>query len=505
MEAYLVHGPGDVLGDRITLSNELRLFIYRAYEIYPRDHPLAGRRRFKRVVLSRRKGVGKTEIAAWLAIAELDPSAPVRCAGWREEQDEWIPVGASVTDPYIPMVATTEAQTEDLAYGAVYEILTRGPLADDYDVGLERIVHRTAAGKLQALAAAPNARDGARTTFQHFDETHLFVLLSLKAAHASMLRNIPKRKAADPWSLETTTMYGPGEDSIAEGSHEYALAVAAGRVEDPRLFFDHRQASERHDLAKPTQLRAAIVEASGDAIEYTDVPAIVSLYHDPQTDENEFRRFWLNQKRKLTARWLSVDLWERLARKRKLEEGEEIVLAFDGSYRHDSTALVAATVEEHPHLVVLKTWEKPLRAGKDWRVPRRDVEAEIALAMERFEVVEFVGDPSGWHREMEDWAAEYGDVVVEFDTNQPTKFGPACDSFEQAVADRGLSHDGSEVLSRHVGNCVTRRTGRFTVVGKSDPSSPDKIDTAVAAILGFVRARWHHLNGATPWTEVWDA
>jgi hypothetical protein len=46
-----------------------------------------------------------------------------------------------------------------------------------------------------------------------------------------MLENIPKRLDADAWSLETTTMYEPGEESIAEASHLYALAILAGRVD----------------------------------------------------------------------------------------------------------------------------------------------------------------------------------------------------------------------------------------------------------------------------------
>jgi hypothetical protein len=319
-----------------------------------------------------------------------------------------------------------------------------------------------------------------------------------------MLRNIPKRFASDAWSLETTTMYEPGEDSIAEGAHEYALAVSSGRVTDAEILFDHRQASERHDLGTKRGLRAAIVEASGDAIEYTDTNAIEGLYRDPGTDENEFRRYFLNQRRKLTARWVSLEAWARRATVREIADGTRVVLGFDGSYRHDSTGLVGATVEETPHLFVLGAWEKPLRARPDWRVPRREVEAEIARAMERFDVAELVGDPPGWQRELEDWASTYGDVVVELDTNQPAKFGPCCDAFEQGVAGDGLTHDGSEVLTRHVGNCVARHRGRHTIVEKSEPGSADKIDVGIAAVLAFARARWHFLNGPVEaWAERW--
>jgi phage terminase large subunit-like protein len=496
IEDLLVHGPGDLLGEPIEqLTEEFRLFIYRAYEVYPRGHELAGRRRFKREVFSRRKGVGKTELAAWIAIAEFDPTAPVRCDGWRREQGEWIPVGRPVYDPYIPMVAVTEGQAEDLAYGAVYEILAHADLGNDYEIGLERIQHKHAPGEIQALAAAPSAREGARTTFQHFDETHLYVSQRLKDAHGAMLRNVPKRKAADAHSLETTTMYAPGEGSVAEGSHRYAEEVARGAIKDPRLLYDHRQAPERIDISTDRGLRAAIKEASGDAWPFTDVESIVAQFRDPQAKEPELRRFWLNQRRKTARKWLSVDRWERLADPgRVVEPAAEVVLAFDGSYNRDSTALVGCTVEEVPHIFLVDAWEKPITAGAGWRTPRREVEDTLDEAMQMFQVVELAPDPPGWHREIEDWEEWYEDVVVRFETVQPRRFGPACDDFYQAVSDGELTHDGSEVIARHIGNAVAVKRRGHEVITKSEADSPDKIDAAVAAVVAYHRARWRLAN-----------
>jgi hypothetical protein len=181
----LVYGPGDLRGVPLAdhpPDDEFRGLLYRAYEIYPRDHPRAGRRRFRRVGWSLRKGTAKTERAAWIAAAELHPDAPVRCDGWKRTGSRWDPVGVGVRDPYIPLVAYTEEQTEDLAYAALYTILSEGPLADDFDIGLERIMRPGGDGKAQPLASAPDARDGARTTFQHFDESHRLVLPRLVEA-----------------------------------------------------------------------------------------------------------------------------------------------------------------------------------------------------------------------------------------------------------------------------------------------------------------------------------
>jgi phage terminase large subunit-like protein len=134
-------------------------------------------------------------------------------------------------------VAYTEEQSEDLAYGALRVILELSDVAEDFDIGLERILRKGGDGKAVALATAPDARDGARTTFQHFDETHRFTLPRLVQAHRAMLANIPKRRLADAWSLETTTAPEPGTGSVAEATMNYAKAVAVGTITDSRLFF----------------------------------------------------------------------------------------------------------------------------------------------------------------------------------------------------------------------------------------------------------------------------
>ena len=503
IEAHLVHGPGDVRGQPIVLTDEEWLFLYRAYEVYPQAHELAGRRRFKRVVYSRRKGARKTELGAWIAIAEMDPDAPVRCDGFDTAVE---PVGRPIRDPYIPMVATTEEQSEDLAYGAAKAILENCTLGNSYFVGEERILHVDHPGTMKALAGAPNARDGARTTFQHFDETHLFVSERLKNAHSTMLRNVPKRERADAWSLETTTMYAPGEESVAEISHLYAEEIRAGKLEDPRLLFDHRQASETHDLDTQKGLRAAILEASGDAIEWADVENIAAQWQEASANrddgaKNEFRRFWLNQRRSLAHRAFPPDLWAGRAKPRRRVKGKEVVLAFDGSYSRDSTALVGCTVEASPHIFVVAAWEKPPRNPR-WRTPRHEVDDAIEAAMEDFDVLELVPDPPGWHHEIEQWEQTYGEVVVRFETNQPTRMGPACDEFTQGLRDGEFTHDGDQRLARHVSHCVASQRGKHLVVTKEHPDSPLKIDLAVGAILAFVRARWHHRNPATQWKPM---
>jgi len=206
IESYLVFGPGDLRGLPAKLDDEKRALIWRMYEVYPQGHHSAGRRRFKRVGISIAKGLAKTEFAAWIAACELHPDAPVRCIGWDAKGN---PVGGPVTDPYIPLVAFTEEQSDELAYGALHAILEESEIKNDFDIGIERIQRVKGDGKAVSLSNSPSARDGARTTFSVCDETHWFTTPKLIKAHQTMMANLPKRKAADAWMLEITTAFEP--------------------------------------------------------------------------------------------------------------------------------------------------------------------------------------------------------------------------------------------------------------------------------------------------------
>jgi phage terminase large subunit-like protein len=486
----LVYGPGDLRGIRLRdqpPDPEYQALLYRAYEIYPQGHKDAGKRRFKRVALSMRKGTAKTEKAAWIAAGELHPDAPVRCNGFDARGN---PVGVGVNDPYIPMVAYTEEQTEELAYGALLVVIGESPLANDFDIGLERIMRIDGAGKALALASAPDSRDGARTTFQHFDETHRFILSRLKAAHQTMQANLPKRPLADPWGLETTTAPTPGEDSVAEGTMEYAKKIAAGKVSDPRMFFFHRQAGDEHDLDTSAGLRAAVIEASGPAAEWSDIDGIVALAEDPQTDRAYWERVWLNRLVQSASQAFDVERWDELSDpEHVIPDGALVALGFDGSRTRDATALVAtevATGFQH----TLGVWERPPNR-EHWEVPVDEVHTAIAAAHERWTVYALYCDPPYWETQVNEWAGRYP-KVVEWWTNRPRVMANAIRGFVGGIVGGDLGHDGSPTLRNHIGNArretinmLDEQGERLWVIRKERPDSPQKIDAAMAAILSW--------------------
>ena len=491
IEAFLVFGPGDLRAMPAKLDAEKRALIYRAYQVYPQGHLTAGRRRFRRVAFSLRKGSAKSELAAWLAACELHPDAPVRCSGFN---GQGMPTGHGVTDPYVALIAYTEEQSDELAYAALRCCLAEGPLLKDFDVGLTRIIRKDGTGRAVSLATAPDARDGARTTFQVADESHRLVMPRQKEAWRTMLANLLKRPMADPWALEITTAYGPGEGSVAETTHDYARQVEGGRLTDSRLFYFHRQANDGHLLNTREDITQAVMEASGPVAAWSDVPGIVDQFFEPDADLTYLERVWLNRPVRTAYRAFDAAQWLTLAQDDGVPpDGTVITLGFDGS-RNDSTALVGTSVlTGYQWLVGL--WERPanLAHDADWEVPEQEVDQAVEACCERWDVWRMYADPPYWETRIAAWAGRHGDdKIVEWPTNRQRPWAYAIRGFANAVANGDLSHSGDQRLTHHVGSAVRRNLtlndddGKpLWVIQKERPDSPHRIDAVSAAVLSW--------------------
>ena len=507
IEENLIFGPGDLRGQPAVLDEEKRGLIYRFYELFPRGHAQAGRRRFKRVGISLPKGLGKTELAAWIAACELHPDAPVRCTGFTKKGE---PIGGPVTDPYIPMVAYTEEQSDELAYGALRIMLDEGPLRNDFDIGLERILRKKGDGKAVSLSAAPNARDGARTTFGLSDETHWWTLPRLKQAHQTMLNNTAKRKMADPWVLEVTTAPEPGSGSVAEGTMDYAKAIDEGRLTDSSLFFFHRQAGDEHDLTTKEGARSAVIEASGLAAAWRDIEAIVERWNDPTTDRSYWERVWCNRLVQSASQAFDVEKWKPLVAV-AAPHGSLITLGFDGAMFHDATALVATDLKTGCQWIV-GLWECPV-GKEDWQVPVEDVDALVRDCFARYQVWRLYADPPYWQAWISKWVGEFGkERVVEWWTNRRRPMSVALEAFNTAIKEGTAKHVDDPRFTRHIGNARREDlTGwrdeqgkALWLIRKERPDSPHKIDVAMAAVLSW-EARMDAIAAGVTGTSVYES
>jgi len=205
--------------------------------------------------------------------------------------------------------------------------------------------------------------------------------------------------------------------------------------------------------------------------------------------EFEWRRYYLNQFTATAEMWLPTGAWEQQARPDiEVPAGTPITIGFDGSYNRDSTGLVACTIDGL-HQWVLGVWERPTKAH-DWVVPREQVDTVVAQAMRTYRVRRMACDPFGWHQEIADWEATYGDdVVVHWPTNEVRRLTDACSRFYTAVVTGAVTHDGDPTLARHLADAVVKETRDGSAyISKPNRASAKKIDLAIAAVIAHEQA-----------------
>lgn len=281
IEHFTLIGRGDAKGMRIRHSPEYFRFIIDCYAL-----DRNGRRRFGHVFLSRPKGCNKSGFAAEIAMFEA--FGPGRFAGWAKGGETYTflgltyryhrgePMGRPVKAPLVVCLATAEEQTGEV-YDTIYYNCTEGYLrflaGQGMDAGKTRILWPKTGMEIRYSTAAARSKDGGLQTFVCFDETHQYNNKRLRDLYDIMTQNLTKRGvSADPWFLETTTMYRPGENSVAEATYRTARDIESGRLKGwEDLLFDHRYANlAREDFADMDKLTHAIYEAYGSAMKSPD-------------------------------------------------------------------------------------------------------------------------------------------------------------------------------------------------------------------------------------------
>lgn len=481
IECFCVFGSAPVEDVPVVLTPEYMRFIIDCYAL--QDN---GERRFNHVFLSRPKGCNKSGLAALIILFEA--LGPCRFYAWAKGGEtftflnmtytyrEGEPMGRFINGPDIKCLANAEDQTGNI-YNVVKYNCMSGPLAqligEGLDPGETRIL-LPRGGRIVPSTSGAASKDGGKETQLSADETHLFNTPRAKAPYFTLKRNLSKRKLdADPWLLETTTMFRPGEDSIAEGTYVEAHRVLEGRGQiDSKLLFDHRYADiSIDDLSDAAKVKRALYESYGSAAKSTDgkdhiilpdgriVPvgddgkseegyslntpgvepgpskngwidvrgAMADIW-DPSTDVGNSMRYYFNTLASASDAWLSdgmvsshvefehmyrsaagVDLDEAEIWREEISPEDEITLGFDGSLSDDSTALVGCRVRDGL-LFLIKLEQKPEGLdGRDWRVDVAAFDRRAREILDEFNVVGFFADVAYWRDVIIGWERDYGD------------------------------------------------------------------------------------------------
>ena len=274
-----------------------------------------------------------------------------------------------------------------------------------------------------------------------------------------------------------------GQDSLAYSLYQYGQKIVKGELVDPSFFFAWWEPKNPEADHRDKQLWIESNPGFADIVDAEDFESAVL-----RTPEAEFRTKRTNCFVSTATAWLPTGSWEALIdTERTPEPGEDVILAFDGAFSNDSTALIAWLLGgDKPHLMVVGIWERPDAAEQGWHVPVAEVEQTIidTFRNSNFQTKEIVFDPARWQRTFM-VLDEQGMPVVSY-PNSAERMVPATQKFYEAVVNQSFTHDGDERMARHITNCVTKQSSRGVMVAKA--SSKRKVDAAVAAIFGYDRA-----------------
>jgi phage terminase large subunit-like protein len=485
IEANCCHGEGDLQGQPARIDAEMLDHIVECYRIDPQT----GRRVFNEAVLSRPKGRAKSEIAAWVALAEAFSDC-VRFSYWDEDGQ---PVGRGVTSPLIKCLATEEGQAgntfKTIAYIASEwgkehrpEVYAGASGARQYQSA--SAIYLPHGGEIRACTAGSASKDGGLESHVVVDETHLFVLAELRNMYATVARNLGKRYDADPWLHQTSTAYKPGEQSVFENT----LTLWRKKELPESVFVNHREAKGRVNLDDKPHTIAQLRYVYGPAAGWIDLDRKYRDMRDPRIcrDDAEAARYFLNRPMSGNDAWIAKDAVERQIRRGDtIALGERITLGFDGSLNNDTTVLRGCRVSDGFRFRI-GAWPKPEgAAGIGWEVPRADVLATIREAFARYDVARAYCDPHEWRSDIDALAEEFGERVVAWETRRDVAMAAALDRLHTDIVNGLTFQDADPLALEHYGNAYVRMKGGHRLIRKENPDSNRKIDTVVGDALAY--------------------
>lgn len=455
---------------------------------------------YRRAYRERAKGVGKTPMVAAIACTEL--LGPVVFDGWDAGGNA---VGRPHPNPLVQLAAVSESQA-DQTMVLINSMLANGPAESTYglDIALSRVYTRSG-GKLEKVTASPRSREGARPSFAVMEETHNWVPAENGPEFAAVLRrNLAKVGGR---SIEVTNAPLPGENSVAEATHdEWERLVAEGMTHG--VLFD-TESIHVNDVKNREEAIPALKWIYRNS-PWVDVERIFAEICDSNTRDSAARKYYFNEIVPNASGWLQHGRWKACEdpKTKPLKKTDKIALGFKGATRNGAAVVVACRLTDLA-LFVMDIWEKPKLSDNTWEVPTNRVDNKVRKVLEKYEVYHMLCEPTGWADIIGRWAAEYDDdiKIEELWQSSKAKFAKAVEQFESAVNDRRLKYHDQPDLTRHINNCHIDETPQGDLLRKRTIHSTDYINAAQAAVLALEAAVIAIENGALKGGnsgEVWS-
>ena len=477
----------DGTGDPFVLTPEQTRFVLWYYAIDERGNFI-----YRHGVLQRLKGWGKDPLSSALAVVEL--CGPARFSHWDENGE---PIGRPVHSPLVQIAAVSKEQIVTTLFSLfplVIPMRTRAKYK--LDVQRELIYVQGGRGKLQAIGVNARSNEGGRVTFFLAGEIHHWTQGNgAKALYRTAYNNMGKIGGR---FLAITNAFQPGEESVLEDIRTSQQKVWDGLRESDGLLYDSLEAHPDSPL-EPDVAPYIIRTIAGDSSWlYGQIPDIVRGFTDESVPPSVQRRMWFNQLVSSEESAFTTSEVEKAVRPgclgtmSDLNRGDKITLGFDGGRTDDATALVAYRPADGL-VVPIQVWEKPDHIG-DWEIDQDDVDSQVHLVFQLYDVQAFYADVAGWESSIATWSDLYRETLV-IKASAKSAIGWDMRGNKQEIAtlnetligmirSGNLQFNGNARLRAHILN-AERRYNNFGITfgKKGGRESKHKIDALIAMSL----------------------
>lgn len=490
-ETWLIQPNGPWAGQRFRLTPGQLRFLLHFYGLYE-DGTWIYHHGVRRLA----KGSGKSPFAGVLSLIEF--CAPVRLKDFDKDAPGGV-VGKPVDMPLVQIAATSKDQTAN-TMRMVRAFAPKGsPVVDHFllDPGKTQY-YKAPEGTLQVITSSATSAEGAEGSFCVADETeHWKPGNGGVELHATIMDNLAKSGSR---MLETANAWVPGENAVAEDSYDAWCAQEEGLTKsDSKILYDARIAPADTDMSNEASLRRALDYVYADC-PWQKIEPIIARIWSPNAKPNDSQRKYLNRPADANDAWIESAYFYQMSRpNREVEDGEEIVMFFDGSTTNDHTALIGCCMEDG-HIFTIGVWQPEKELGETINVA--EVDYVVRSMKSKYKVKAFFGDVKEWESFVKvSWVDYYsstedGDPLalmavptgrdpqwIAWDMRAKVyEFTRAAELCEAEIKEGGFTHDGNSALIRHVINCRGRQNRFGRSVAKESPKSPKKIDAAVCMI-----------------------
>lgn len=433
--------------------------------------------------------------------------------GWERPYDHGEPMGMPWFTPLIQITAFSEDSTEN-TYDALRPMIDLGPLHDLIPHTGEDFIRLPdlwglnfdpdSACRIDTVTSSAQSRLGGRGTFVPQDEVGIWTRANkMEKLADTQYRNLAGMEGR---ASLTTNAWDPSQHSVAQREFESKATDIYRQFVQPPAGLSYTDKRERHKIHRAVYDSDVLRENGGHLnLDSIESESARMSEHDPM----QAARFFGNILAAGAGKAVDPEVYDALVKKPPFEpiviEGFTILAppkstriggGFDGSISEDSTVLRGCTKDGYRF--VIGQWDRPVgdemvrwrdaHPGREWAVPRKEVNERVAWMFGYFDVGRMNYDPPKWRTEGEIWQITYGELIVlEFPTYVSFRFAPAVDRWLTDIKEATYSHDGNGAHIKSASLKQVRGTDdpndlrTFYVLIKGEDR--DKIDGAIADVL----------------------